>query len=344
MSTENITSIIAISSCKGGVGKSTIAALIASELAQRGLKVGLVDADIFGPSLPTLFHLKNTPVYSNPDKKLKPIEKNGLKLMSFGFLLGDGPAVMRGPMVSRYIQQILHNTDWGTLDYLFIDMPPGTGDVQLTITQSIQLSGAVIVTTPHTLSLVDVARGILMFEKVQVPILGIVENMTFFDCDECTKKHYPFGEISGTLADKFGLETLAQWPMLPQLSQHWDQPFDGKLIQETVDNLLVAHDASKDRKAHTPQVQFDSKKVMLTWPDGTTVCVSNRELRLSCKCAACVDEFSGEQILKEESVKEDIAPKEVTPLGNYAVAIKWNDGHSSGIYPYKSLCSSKQLA
>ncbi len=340
MPIDNVKSIIAISSCKGGVGKSTAAALLAMKLAQRGLKIGLVDADIFGPSLPTLFRLQNTSVYTNEQKQLIPVEKNNLKLMSFGFLLGDAPAVMRGPMVSQYIQQILHNTAWGELDYLLIDMPPGTGDVQLTITQILKLTGAVIVTTPHTLSLVDTARGVLMFEKVQVPILGIIENMTFFECNNCNEKHYPFGEIKGTLTDKFGIESLAQWPMLSQFSKKWEEAISEKLIQQTVDNLIEAYKSSQDRKSQTPQVQFDARKVTLTWPDGSTVCVGNRDLRLSCCCAVCVDEFTGKKILKKDTIKENIAPKEITPLGHYAIAITWNDGHSSGIYPYKKLCNS----
>ena len=160
-SLSKVKNVIAISSCKGGVGKSTIACALAFELAQRGLKTGLLDADIYGPSLPSLFQLHDAQVQTNEFKMLSPVDFKGLKLMSFGFLLGDAPAVMRGPIVTRYIQQLLFQTDWGELDFLILDMPPGTGDVQLTITQSIKLTGAVIVTTHHSLSLVDTARGIL---------------------------------------------------------------------------------------------------------------------------------------------------------------------------------------
>ena len=139
--------------------------------------------------------------------------------MSFGFLLGDAPAVMRGPIVTRYIQQLLFQTDWGELDYLILDMPPGTGDVQLTITQSIKLTGAVIVTTHHSLSLVDTARGILMFEKVKVPILGVIENMAYFIAPDTGKKYYIFGEQkAGALSTRFGVKTLVEIPILEQLS------------------------------------------------------------------------------------------------------------------------------
>ena len=137
------------------------------------------------------------------DKMLIPLEVDGLKLMSVGFVMGDAPAVMRGPMVSNYVQQILQQTDWGDLDYLLIDMPPGTGDIQLTLVQQAAFDGAIIVTTPHSLSLVDVARGILMFEKVDVPVLGIVENMAYFVCDNCDKKHYLFAFSSDVAANNF---------------------------------------------------------------------------------------------------------------------------------------------
>lgn len=170
---EHVRNILAIASCKGGVGKSTIAANIARELASRGFKTGLLDADIFGPSVPTLFNIHKPDVGADEQKRIIPIEKNGLKIMSFGFFLGDSPAILRGPIVSGYIQQLLTGVRWGELDYLVIDMPPGTGDIQLTMTQTIQLDGAVMVTTRQALSLVDVAKGIEMFEKVNVPMLGL---------------------------------------------------------------------------------------------------------------------------------------------------------------------------
>ena len=189
----SVRSAVAVASCKGGVGKSTIAALIARTLAGRGISTGLLDADIYGPSLPTLFNLHHPKVYSNQQERILPVEADGLKLMSFAFLTGDGPTVLRGPIVSQYIQQLLHAVEWGELDVLVLDLPPGTGDIQLTISQSIQIDGAVIVTTPHQLSLTDVRKGIQMFDKVNVPVLGVVENMAWFACDECSKKHYPFG-------------------------------------------------------------------------------------------------------------------------------------------------------
>ncbi len=336
---DTVRSIIAVSSCKGGVGKSTVAAYIAQNLARRGLKVGLLDADLHGPSIPSLFDLTRVNVAINEKKEFVPVEHNGLKIISFGFLLGDAPAVMRGPMVTQYIQQILNRTAWGELDHLLIDMPPGTGDIQLTITQSARLSGAVIVTTPQTLSLIDVARGILMFEKVSVPILGVIENMSYFICPDCSAKHAIFGsQASKSLQERFGVEILAAWPLSdkfihsvsPELAQD-------PLVRETADKVLAALEKARAQQGVIPKIRFDQNYVTLTWPDGTQARVANRDLRLSCGCALCIDERSGKQLLKEKDVRSDIAPREITPLGNYAIGITWNDRHSSGIYPYKNI-------
>ena len=175
-SPNKIKNIIAVASCKGGVGKSTVAINIASSLA-KNFKVGLLDLDIYGPSLPTLIGEKQQPEFK--DDKIIPIKKFNMELMSFGFINNENsPAIWRGPMVSRMTQQFFDNVDWGDLDYLILDLPPGTGDIQLTLVQKIQLTGAIIVTTPQKLSIVDVQKGSDMFAKVNVPILGIVENMS----------------------------------------------------------------------------------------------------------------------------------------------------------------------
>ena len=325
----NIGATIAVSSCKGGVGKSTVAALLSKELASRGFRVGLMDADLYGPSIPTLFNLKGVAATVNAQKKLVPIVQNQLKIMSFGFLLGDAPAILRGPIVTRHIQQILLNTEWGALDYLFIDMPPGTGDIQLTITQTVRLSGAIIVTTPHTLSLIDVARRMLMFEKVSVPILGIINNMSYFICDQCEKKHYVFGQGTQFLKDRFGIGVLGEWPLTSNLNS--------SLIKETLDQTMTALEKTAILKKDLPEIHFDSMSITLSWPNREKWFVKNRDLRLSCRCALCADELTGKRLLREEDVPKNIAAQEITPLGNYAVGISWNDGHSSGIYPYKNI-------
>jgi len=332
----NVKSIIAVASCKGGVGKSTTSASIASELASRGFKVGLLDADIFGPSVPTLFNLHNAKVQRRGEMMV-PVEVNGLKVMSFGFLLGDSPAIMRGPMVSGYIQQLLHSVDWGELDYLFIDMPPGTGDIQLTISQSIRLSGAVIVTTRASLSLVDVAKGILMFEKVDIPMLGVVENMAYFICDECDKKHYIFGDQHSVLSDRFGLDTLAHVPIDPVRAKPFDTYESDDVNKELVDGLVREIGKASAEQTTPPKVELKPNEVSFTWDDGKNYAINNLDLRDSCGCALCVDEYTGVKTLKREDIPETIKAEDVVPLGNYAVSIKWSDGHTSSIYPYKKL-------
>ena len=326
---SKVKNIVAVSSCKGGVGKSTIAAGLARALSKQGLKVGLLDADIHGPSIPTLFDLPSVDVRINEFKMAVPVQADGLKLMSFGFLLGDAPAVMRGPMLANYIQQLLFRTEWGELHYLIIDMPPGTGDVQLTITQSVRLTGAVIVTTRQTLSLVDVARGILMFEKVKVPILGIVENMASFVCDSCQKKHFLFGD-SQTVEKRFGVRTLVEIPIIPNLA------LENYMAQGAQAILKVLEDKAKTNQ-DIPQVSFDAAHIRLQFNDGRQVLLDNRQARLACQCAVCINEMTGKKVLNPAKIRLDIAPKEIIPLGNYAVGISWNDGHSSGIYPYTLL-------
>ena len=327
--------IIAISSCKGGVGKSTIACALAWELAQRGLKTGLLDADIYGPSLPSLFQLRDAQVQSNEFKMLTPIDYKGLKVMSFGFLLGDAPAVMRGPIVTRYIQQLLFQTDWGELDFLILDMPPGTGDVQLTITQSIKLTGAVIVTTHHSLSLVDTARGILMFEKVKVPILGVVENMAYFIAPDTGKKYYIFGEQkAGSLSTRFGVKTLVEIPILEQLSGDMRVYQANGYIQKAADGLLQAVGRIQESQSNLKDVGFREGRIVLVFSDGREVSSTAFDLRANCLCAGCVSEATGQRLVDTKKIPADISPVEILPLGNYAVGISWSDGHSSGIYPY----------
>jgi Mrp family chromosome partitioning ATPase/DUF971 family protein len=332
---KDVKYILAVSSCKGGVGKSTVAALLAKTLAARGAKVGLLDADIYGPSVPTLFNLHEPGVRATPDNKFIPPEVDGLKLMSFGFLMGDGPAVIRGPMVAQYMQQLLHNTLWGELDYLVIDMPPGTGDIQLTISQSVQIDASVIVTTPHQLSLTDVRKGIMMFDKVNVPVLGVVENMAYFICDGCDKKHYIFGESGGKeLEQRFGLETIAELPITGNLSGSLDELAESGIANETTDIIIRTLGKKLLDKKDRPKVDFDAKTITLKWSNGETSTVSNAALRRACSCALCVDEMTRAPLLDPKSIPMDIHAEKVGIIGNYAIMVDWSDGHNTGFFPY----------
>ncbi|HEY5770890.1 MAG TPA: Mrp/NBP35 family ATP-binding protein [Terrimicrobium sp.] len=194
---EGVEHVLAVASGKGGVGKSTIAANLAVALAKTGAWVGLCDCDLYGPSIALMFGSNERPMADDQDRIL-PIEREGLKLMSMGFLLEDAsPAVLRGPMVTRYTQQFLRQVAWAPLDFLVLDLPPGTGDIQLTIVQTIALSGAVIVTTPQEVALIDARKAVAMFQKTNVPILGIVENMSYFLCPGDGQRYPIFGSGGG---------------------------------------------------------------------------------------------------------------------------------------------------
>jgi ATP-binding protein involved in chromosome partitioning len=205
---------IAVASGKGGVGKSTVAANLALALAAEGARVGLLDADIYGPSQHIMFGIHERPSIPN-EKKLIPIDRYGIKLMSIGFIADErSPVIWRGPLVGKMVQEFLANTAWGELDYLVIDLPPGTGDAQLTLVQSAPLSGAVVVTTPQEVALEDVTRALRMFTRVEVPILGLIENMSWFLCDGCGKRHDIFSAGGGRrAADELDIPFLGEIPL-----------------------------------------------------------------------------------------------------------------------------------
>lgn len=209
---------IAVASGKGGVGKSTIAVNLAAALAKDGAKIGIVDADVYGPSLPLMLGVTEKPETERVDEKhfkIHPVEKFGIKMMSIGFLVDtETPMIWRGPMASGAVKQFLTDVVWEDLDYMIFDLPPGTGDVQLTLVQTIPLTGAVIVTTPQDVSLADVRRGIRMFQKVNVPILGVIENMSYFVCSHCGHREEIFSHGGGkTTAEKFSVPFLGEIPI-----------------------------------------------------------------------------------------------------------------------------------
>jgi ATP-binding protein involved in chromosome partitioning len=206
--------IVAVASGKGGVGKSTIAANLAVALDQTEARVGLCDCDIYGPSISLMFGTRERPM-ATEENKIVPIQQYNLKLMSMGFLLDDtSPAILRGPMVTRYTQQFLRQVEWGELDYLVLDLPPGTGDIQLTIVQTVALSGAIIVTTPQEVALIDARKAATMFDKVNVPVLGLIENMSYFICPGDGKRYDIFGTGGGAReAKRLRVPLLGQIPL-----------------------------------------------------------------------------------------------------------------------------------
>ena len=215
--------VIAVSSGKGGVGKSTVAINVAVALAERGFRVGIMDADLYGPNLPRMIGVYERPMVK--DGRIIPLEAYGLKLMSIGFLIDrDAPAIWRGPIITKVIRQFLHDVVWGELDYLFVDMPPGTGDAQLSLVQQVMVNGAIIVTTPQEVAVGDALRGAKMFERVNVPILGIVENMSGFLDPVTGMRHDLFGTGGGErLADEIQAPLLGQVPLQMGLAYSADQ-------------------------------------------------------------------------------------------------------------------------
>jgi ATP-binding protein involved in chromosome partitioning len=211
----SVRNIVAVASGKGGVGKSTVAVNLALALAAEGASVGILDADIYGPSQPLMLGLQGQRPQSSDGKSLEPMVAHGIQAMSIGFLIDlDQPMVWRGPMVTQALEQLLRDTRWRDLDYLVVDMPPGTGDIQLTLAQKVPVTGAVIVTTPQDIALLDARKGLKMFEKVNIPILGIVENMAVHICSQCGHEEHIFGAGGGQrMAAEYGVTLLGSLPL-----------------------------------------------------------------------------------------------------------------------------------
>ena len=346
---KGVRTLLAVSSCKGGVGKSTTAVNIACSLQQQGYKVGLFDADIYGPSLPTMIQPKETQVFQSGELII-PLDHHGIKLMSFGYIPKEGDndaAIMRGPMVTQVIAQLLGQTEWGTLDYLVIDFPPGTGDIQLTLAQIARITAAIIVTTPQRLSFVDVVKGIKMFDKLKIPTLGVVENMSYFEVND--ERHYIFGEgARDRLVNEFGFQHTYQMPIVKEISEAGDsgEPFafqfpDSPLTKAYHDVASMA--AAECEKIHSgnanpPVLSYNvGADMMLTLPDGTEHEFSPLDLRMICGCASCVDEMTGKRIIQRETLDPDLYPTKINPMGNYAAAVEWSDGTNSCIFPFERI-------
>ncbi|MGC8650533.1 MAG: Mrp/NBP35 family ATP-binding protein [Hydrogenobaculum sp.] len=225
-SIKGVKRIIPVASGKGGVGKSTVATNLAMALSKLGRSVGLLDADIYGPSVPTMLGTKGARLTANVFNKIIPIEKYGVKMISMGFLLPseDTPVIWRGPILMQALNQFLFDVDWGPLDYLILDLPPGTGDVQLSLAQNTAIDGAVVVTTPQDVALVDVKKAVSMFREVNIPILGVVENMAYFVCPETGKEYRIFGESKvPQFVQTYNLKLLGSIPIEPDVTKYADE-------------------------------------------------------------------------------------------------------------------------
>ena len=427
---SQIGAVIAVSSCKGGVGKSTTTVNLAYALSKLGAKVGIFDADVYGPSLPTMI----TPDDDNVrfiGRQISPLKRDGVSLMSFGYV-NEGSAVMRGPMVTQLLDQFLSLTNWGPLDYLLLDMPPGTGDIQLTLSQRLNITAAVIVTTPQELSFVDVERGVEMFDTVNVPCVAVVENMAYLEREKneeekevridekllreqfkliLEKEGIAMAAENGEdddnslvndlvkivqdnvqsnsnnsnndqervekeeirifgpghkqrLSKQYGIEHTYSIPLLGQIAKNGDSgtPYildnpdtpQAEIYYQLAKSVVseVAKTKFGTGRGGRPNIMYNSEMHVIEVNDhgqkvegddseevsSSLSTLSPAELRRECKCAACVEELSGKQILDPQSVSESIKPIGMSPTGNYALSVDWSDGHRS-LYPYRQIRS-----
>jgi ATP-binding protein involved in chromosome partitioning len=373
--------IIAVASGKGGVGKSTVSVNLALALGMRGARVGLVDADILGPSIPGMLGIATgQPPAMTAEGQAIPVERHGIATISMAMLTDDdSPAVLRGPMVSKYLKMFIGATRWGQLDYLVLDLPPGTGDIQLTLAQSVPLSGAVIVTTPQDVSLKIARRGLRMFERVHVPILGIIENMSGFTCAHCGETTDVFrrggGErMSQQLAVPFlgaipldaeivtggdegrpiviarpgSVAAQAYAALAAQLAEQLDSALAGVLKpfiwkwdtnEGAPDWVESAGRSTGSRIRPIGLRRHDLRTLAVLWEDGHRDQLDVRDLRLACRCALCIEEMSGRKLLDPRTVRADVSPRVISSIGNYAIGIDWNDDHNSGLYSFDYLRS-----
>ncbi len=342
-----VKTIIAIASGKGGVGKSTVAANLAVALKDQGATVGLMDADIYGPSQVGMLGSDGAQPKTG-DGVLYPSEQHGIYFVSMGLLTdNDSPVIWRAPIAMKMIQQFLGSVVWGELDYLLIDLPPGTGDVQLTLAQQAQLSGAVIVTTPQEVALGIARKGLRMFEQVKVPIIGIIENMSGFTCPHCQKETAIFAKGGGeTMSTSVGTTFLGSLPLDPEIMMSGDtgQPvlLKGKDSPAAKAILKVTANVVRRIKEVKEQVGERPKKYEvaangnfdITWPDDSVSSFEPFYLRTNCPCAKCVDEDTGVRTLDAASIPLDIKIQGANPVGNYGVALQYSDGHNTGIYSF----------
>ena len=344
--------LIAVASGKGGVGKSTTAVNLALGLQAIGLKAGILDADIYGPSQPRLLGISGRPELA-AGKTLKPMEGYGLKVMSMGFLVDEGtPVVWRGPMVVSALNQMLREVAWGSsgdeLDVLVIDMPPGTGDIQLSIGQQVPLSGAIIVSTPQDLALIDARKGLAMFRQVNVPILGIVENMSYFLCPKCGERSDIFGHGGARdEATKLGVPFLGGVPLHMDIRATSDS---GKPITATAPDGIHAGiyrdiaakawaemHAARGQRIEPPQLTLSPAKdaLTVTFAGGETYDLTAEMLRVMSPSAEVQGHSPDQRVTVGR--KRNVKISDLEPVGNYAVRIKFDDGHSTGLFAWTYL-------
>jgi ATP-binding protein involved in chromosome partitioning len=343
-----IKNMIAVASGKGGVGKSTTAVNLALGFQSIGLKCGILDADIYGPSQPRLLGLTGRPQIAHGNT-LRPMEGFGLKAMSMGFLVDEGtPIIWRGPMVVSALTQMLRDVDWGELDVLVIDMPPGTGDVQLTMAQQVPLAGAVIVSTPQDLALIDARKGLNMFRKVDVPVLGIIENMSMFICPKCGERSDIFGHGGAREeAERLGVPFLGEIPLHVDIRANSDlgQPIvaakpdsvHAQIFRDIAARAWSELEAARGSRVKPPHVEISEAKdaLKVTFEGRPPIELSAEMLRVMSPSAEVQGHSPDQRVTVAR--KRNVKITELRPVGNYAVKIVFDDGHDTGLYAWSYL-------
>jgi ATP-binding protein involved in chromosome partitioning len=339
--------MIAVASGKGGVGKSTTAVNLALAFAANGLRAGILDADVYGPSQPRLLGLTKRPEIG-PGNRLVPPVGFGLKAMSMGFMVDEAtPVIWRGPMVVQALTQMLREVEWGELDVLVIDMPPGTGDVQLTMAQQVPLSGAIIVSTPQDLALIDARKGLNMFRRTDVPVIGIIENMSYFICGKCGERHDIFGHGGAEAeAGQLGVPFLGAIPLHIDIRERSDA---GKPIVATAPDSVHAQifreiaarawselAAAQGRRPEPPRLDVAEQGAALDVAFAAASYRLTAEMLRVMSPSAEVQGHSPEQRVTVGG-KRNVKIRSLQPVGNYAVRIAFDDGHDTGLFTWDYL-------
>ncbi len=346
-SVPGVKHMIAVASGKGGVGKSTTAVNLALGFQSIGLKTGILDADIYGPSQPKLLGLSGKP--HAVGNKLMPMNGYGLEVMSMGFMVDEAtPVVWRGPMIVQALNQMLREVSWGDLDVLVIDMPPGTGDVQLTMAQQVPLSGAVIVSTPQDLALIDARKGLNMFRKTDVPVLGIIENMSYYLCPKCGERSEIFGHGGAeNEARKLGVPFLGAVPLHMDIRARSDsgQPITAtrpdslhaQIYRELAAKAWNEVAASEGKRPEPPQLTISAARDSLTavFESGAAYELPAELLRVMSPSAEVQGHSPDQRVTVAR--KRNVKIKDLRPVGNYAVRIAFDDGHDTGLYTWSYL-------
>lgn len=334
--------LIAIAAGKGGVGKSSVAVNLALSMQQKGFSVGVMDVDIYGPSIRKMLPEDSLPLQKGDT--ILPALSRGIKVISFAYFRKEEEAnAVRAPIANGIVTQFVEKIDWGNLDFLFIDFPPGTGDVQLTICQKVKLSGAIIVTTPQDLSLIDVRKAMNLFEQVKVPIIGVVENMSFFL--HGGEKIHIFGKGGGErLSKEKEVPLLGQVPIDPLICQCADNG-ESLFLKETpsaeiyhrIGDAVLAQLLKEDKVLVKNIGQKDHHTLSIEWSDGLRQDFPLNALQKNCPCAACVDESTGRRIADPAKLDPKVQILDLKNVGRYALKITFSSGCSSGIYNFDDL-------